>query len=147
MSDYPDRRRLLGPALKSFFQTETGKKVGLAKIPDPLDGKLEMPYGILYPLPGSTSLTYSYNDPDECLVYIWQMTCVGVSHEQCAGMSDRFYKALLEKAPGSGYSHSLGLPGGMMDIYRALDSFGGIVTNPEDDNLYQTADTYRIEVQ
>jgi len=138
------QRRLIGATLRKWLSDETGgKEVGLAEAPSE---KPKMPYAILYPTPGTTTVG-GFSDPNNILTYIFQVTSVGRSHEQAAAMSDAVFNAILGTKPNGDWLHALDLGGtpAMSVVDRRLDSFGGIV--PSGDNMFISPDTYRIEVQ
>lgn len=141
-------RRVLGDAIRVFLQQTTGKKLGLSRIPN----ETGLPYAIFYPLPTGPPDYEDWENPEAVHWYPFQVTCVGVSHEQCATLSDAVFNALFERDPKNGnkFRHDIDIQGPppIYIVHRKEDTRGMIsqpVGDPE--QLFQCADQYRVLVQ
>lgn len=141
-------RRIIGDAIRVFLQQTTEKKFGLARIPN----ETELPYAIFYPLQPGPPDYEDWENPEAIHWYPFQVTCVGMSHEQTAALSDAVYAALFDRDPARGnkYVHEIIIAGPppIVISYRKEDTRGMISQPPGGpEQLFQCADQYRVLVQ
>jgi len=132
------RRDLIAKGLGSFVGTATEKACGIEK--SPYEGQVNpaLPYTVIFQLPSSNDPTPTMARRSGTMEFVFQITSVGKTVEQCSWMSGKVYEAILS-------SDDLPLEGGLSVMSRTLDSFGAIL--PSGESLFNSADTYRIGVQ
>lgn len=111
-------RRLLTLAVRDLFATATGRPIGILKAPAPLPGATApaLPYGILYPIDGTTYPNPSFADAYTDASIPYQVSSFGAAYEQVEGMAD-----LLRQAALNAVSHPL-LVDGYVVMARDIDS-------------------------
>ncbi len=132
------RRDLIAKGLAAFVGAATGKACGIEK--SPYEGQINppLPYMVIFQLPSSTDPTPTMARRSGTMEFVFQITSVGKTVEQCSWMSGKVYEAMMD-------SNDLPLEDGLFVMSRTLDSFGAIL--PSGESLFNSADTYRIGVQ
>lgn len=125
-------------SFQAFLETNTGRGVGLAKLPT----STAVPYAIVYPMTSGMG-DGSYADPEEDRELLYQLTCVGETPQQARWMSDKVRRAILGRNSSGAYLYTMTLTGVNVQR-RSSDMLGSIL--PSGADLYQIADTYRLLV-
>jgi len=136
-------RDTLDEAVVAMLAAATGKEVGLSKLPpltNPGDLHPPLPYAVLYALHSPIG-SGGFEDPEEDRDYIYQLTCIGETHKQCAWMSAKILEAFTDRAANGDYTNPITGSGWYVQ-WRRSDGLGAILPSGED--LYQSQDTYRI---
>lgn len=131
-------RRPLTAALVAYLRTATGRPVGEAAAP--VDA--EVPYAIVYPLPGGASWGPTWAAPDEGSSVPYQITSVGLRADQAQLMADKVRQAMLGRTNGA--LAALAVTGAVVldrefAGYGGVDREGDIVSIPDSYTLHVTA--------
>ena len=133
-------RRFLGAALKQMLVEATGRPIGLMSVPTEHP---EMPYAVLFPM-NTIPREEDWSDPEGQFRYMFQLSCVGGTHEQVTAMSERGMEALIARNPNGSFVTPLVIEG-ITIINRKLDQLGVIVASGTG-RIYTSPDAYSIEV-
>lgn len=136
----------LGPittALVAFLAAQTGRPVGYGSAPVTGDGPEDVPYAIVYPLPGGATWGPFLTGPDEGAEVPYQVTSVGSRGDQADWMADRVRKAMVGRTAGA-LTAALAVTG-LTVLDRSLVSYGGhdrqgdVVSIPDSFMVHVTA--------
>lgn len=131
----PDRRPLTA-ALVQFLANRTGRPIGEGTAP--FDA--QVPYAVVYPLPGGNTWGPTYTGPDEGADVPYQVTCVGLRDDQAQWMADRVRQAMVGRTDGQ--LVPLVVPG-MTVLDREMAGYGGL---DREGDVVSVPDSYTIRV-
>lgn len=97
---------------------------------EPPKGPLDLPYLILYPIPGGSVSGPAWADASRDATFVYQVTSVGDSREQCEKLADRVRPRML----AGGFT----MPGAVVGS-SWLDSSGGV---DQEGALFSAADRF-----
>jgi hypothetical protein len=138
----------INEAVRTMLEAATGKKIGLAEMPVPLDpdnppaGWPALPYAVLWPL-DTAPTDGSMEDGNEDKIFYYQATCVGKDSRQVSWMSSKVEAAFMALRPGGGYLHDIPLTGHSV-AWRLLQSQGATV--PSGEQLFASDDNYLLRI-
>jgi hypothetical protein len=141
----PDRR-IVSEALRDWIKISVPCKIELTRRPsDAVDkdsDELRSAYAIVYPLPGAEYFG-DLEDPERVVAWSYQITSVGRRHDQAAWLDDKIRALVLERQ-GSGFAHTLVIPGCDVIDRSATGDDGAAV--PSDGSLVPVQSTYILKV-
>lgn len=137
-------RRPVTQAIETLLLSETGRPGDRGEAPGPEDVSPEVPYWVLYAVPGGERRTGGLSLPESGGVWRYQVTSVGASVDQAEWMSDRVRTVLLSRGPGGAWVHPLAGDGWVI-WDRGEDLDGGQLT--QEGRLWNVHDTLWVAVQ
>lgn len=105
----PPMRRPLTRGLLNLLRSVTHRPFDVVNVPAPDSGAQnpEMPYGILYPVPGGSFTGGLYANVEVDGIYVYQVTSVGGTYDQCEWLSDRVRLAILGRAADDSFAFAI----------------------------------------
>lgn len=141
------KRRLLTQALERLIGDETGKAVGVARVPYTLNGQAPaFPYVIIFPMRRGLLYGPPMSDNPWSLVEApYQFKCVGATDEQAEWMADKVREVILGRDAFGGLLNTISLDGAAV-IDRRPD---GISPGPlsVDGTMFSVDDEYVFVVE
>lgn len=150
----PPTRRPVTNALEELLRSVTGRPIGVVNVPASESGEQNpvCPYAIIYPVPGGYFDGPFFATPDVDAEYVFQVTSVGETYDQCEWMADRVRAAILGRSSDRSFTYDLVLldPEGDPDTRivndRRPESGPGDVGRSQEGpiGLYNSVERFRI---
>jgi hypothetical protein len=150
----PPLRRPLTRGLLNLLRSVTHRPFDVVNVPAPDSGAQnpEMPYGILYPVSSGSFTGGEYASVEVDGNYVYQVTSVGGTYDQCEWLSDRVRLAILGRTATDSFAFDIepvaanGNPYPTVVMGRESESGPGDVSRAQQGpvGLYTCVERFRI---
>lgn len=139
-------RRKLNTAVLALLRTATGRPLEMVRAPfknGDVEQVEDVPYGILYPIPGGGFSGSPLYHPDEDASFVYQVTSVGLRDDQAEWMADKVREAMLGRDDQGSFVHEMTVEDLVIVSREPTGPPGGLVRN---DMLFSVVDSYFVRV-
>lgn len=141
----PPPRRELTRVLATALATVTTRPFGVVDVPLPSEGQLAPtpPYGIVYPI-NDGRYWGGLGAPEANAAFVFQVTSVGATSDQCEWLSDRVRSVILGRTSADAFNTALTLTAPFIVTCRESESGAG--TMARNDIMWSTTESFSFYV-